>query len=48
MGDDGRFTCYVDLVKKQYATSSTSKNRFDIADGDTTQSIFKNIREKSA
>jgi hypothetical protein len=46
MGDDGKFTCYVDLVKKQYATSSTSKERFDILPEDTTQSIFKRIRNE--
>jgi organic radical activating enzyme len=44
MGDDGKFTMYVDLVKKEYASSSTSKNRHGLNTSDTTQSIFKTIR----
>ncbi len=30
MGDDGKFTMYIDFVEMKYAKSSTSKNRFDI------------------
>lgn len=47
MGDDGKFTMYVDLVKKQYAMSSTSDKRFDIKADDNTQKIFKKIRENN-
>ena len=30
MGEDGRFTMYVDLVKSEYAISSTSKERYPL------------------
>lgn len=30
MGDDGKFTMYVDLVKKQFARSSISEKRYSI------------------
>jgi hypothetical protein len=45
MGDDGKFTMYIDLVKMEYAKSSTSIERFKIQDGDNLTSIFKRIRE---
>ena len=32
MGDDGTHTMYIDLVNKEYAVSSTSKNRCKILD----------------
>ena len=32
MGDDGRHTFYIDMVEKQFARSSTSMTRYDIAD----------------
>lgn len=32
MGDDGKFTMYVDLVNKKFAKSSVSTNRYDITD----------------
>ena len=32
MGEDGRFTMYVDLVKSEYAVSSTSKERYPLKD----------------
>lgn len=47
MGDDGKFTMYVDLVKKEYAKSSTSTVRYQIKDTDTAQSIFKVIRNET-
>jgi len=31
MGDDGQYTMYIDLVKRQYATSSTSTTRHPLA-----------------
>lgn len=34
MGDDGRWTCYIDAVKRQYAMSSTSNNRMSFKDID--------------
>lgn len=30
LGDDGKYTMYLDMVKKQYAISSSSKNKNDI------------------
>ena len=47
MGDDGKFSMFLDLVKKQYTTSSTSKERFDINPNDTTESVFRKIRGKN-
>lgn len=44
MGDDGCYTMYVDLVKKQYAQSSTSIERFDLLP--TINDMFLDIREK--
>jgi len=32
MGDDGRYTMYIDLVEKKFARSSVSKNRYDLMD----------------
>ena len=32
MGDDGSHTCYVDLVKKEFAISSTSIERYPLLD----------------
>ena len=32
MGDDGQFTMYIDLVKKQFAKSSISEIRYDLTD----------------
>lgn len=39
MGDDGQFTMYIDMVNKEFASSSTSVLRFDLTD---------NIREMFA
>ncbi len=44
MGDDGKFTMYIDLVKTEYAKSSTSPERFKIQDEDNLTSIFKRIK----
>ena len=42
MGDDGEFTMYVDLVKEEYAKSSTSiRKKIDSAD---IRQLFKQIR----
>lgn len=43
MGDDGGFTMYVDLVKKQYAISSVSTERFDLLDN--ISDMFSVVRE---
>jgi hypothetical protein len=43
MGDDGTFTMYMDLVKQQYAPTSTSPERFSIADMGMA-SIFAHVR----
>lgn len=44
MGDDGCYTMYLDLVKKQYAQSSTSNERFDLLP--TINDMFLDIRNK--
>lgn len=44
MGDDGCYTMYVDLVKKQYAQSSTSEERFDLLP--TINDMFLDIRQR--
>ena len=46
MGDDGKFTMYFDMVKQQYAMSSTSKERFDIGNK-TVKQMFSEIRQNS-
>jgi len=45
LGDDGTQSMYVDLVKKEYALSSTSKERFPITGNirESFQAINKNI-----
>lgn len=43
MGDDGRYTMYIDLVNKTYAKSSTSVERFPIG-GQSIKDIFAHIR----
>ena len=35
MGDDAQYTYFVDLVKKEFAPSSTSKTRFPLMDDAT-------------
>lgn len=45
MGDDGRFTMYVDLVKKQYALSSVS-TRHDIS-SNNIDDLFNNVLNES-
>lgn len=44
MGDDGQFTMYVDLVKMEYAKSSTSLERFSIG-GLGIEEMFQQIRK---
>lgn len=44
MGDDGGFTMYIDLVKKQYAQSSTSQERFCLLP--TINEMFLDIRKR--
>ena len=43
MGDDGQFTMYIDLVKEEFAVSSTRKERFKITDN--INEMFKKIRK---
>jgi hypothetical protein len=45
MGDDGKFTMYIDLVKKEFAVSSTSIERYKIKKN--IKSMFKIVRKKS-
>lgn len=42
MGDDGKFTMYIDLVKKQFALSSVATERFDLLDD--IKPMFEKIR----
>jgi hypothetical protein len=42
MGNDGTFTMYMDLVKKEYAATSTSVKRYIIGDKDI-QTIFASV-----
>lgn len=46
MGTDGQFTMYVDAVNKQFATSSTSKKRYDYTD-ETIEEMFAIIRKEA-
>jgi len=45
-GNDGQFTFYVDLVKREYAISSTSGVSYSIEQDNTFESMFQNIRRK--
>lgn len=45
MGDDGSFTMYVDLVKQEYAKSSTSTDRWPLENNIKT--MFDKVREVS-
>lgn len=42
MGNDGQFTFYIDLVKEEYAISSTSKNRHKI-EGKNAAEMFQSL-----
>ena len=42
MGDDGSATMYIDMVKKEFAKSSTSTERYPLEDDIKT--MFKKIR----
>lgn len=44
MGDDGKFTMYMDFVKDEYAVSSTSKERYRLDSQPSMAEIFKHIR----
>ena len=46
MGDDGTFTMYIDLVKNQYAVSSTSIER-NIIDKTSIDEIFYSVKQIS-
>ena len=43
MGDDGNFTMYVDAVKREYAVSSTSNNRYPFTD-ECIEAMFSRVR----
>lgn len=43
MGDDGTHTMYVDMVKEQYAVSSTSTHRRYFTDGQLIESMFSDV-----
>lgn len=44
MGDDGKFTMYMDLVRQEFALSSTSADKKPIGDKDIVE-MFKEIRD---
>ena len=44
MGNDGQYTMYIDLVKEEFAKSSTSINRFALMDN--IVDMFNVVREK--
>lgn len=44
MGDDGQYTMYIDMVKEQYAVSSTSK-RADIGDCTSIDKLLKQLKD---
>lgn len=46
MGDDGQFTMYIDLVKKQFAKNSTSLVRYDLLDN--IDDMFRIVKAESA
>ena len=43
MGDDGQFTMYIDMVKREFAKSSVSTERFPITDD--IAEMFKEVRK---
>lgn len=43
MGDDGQFTCYIDVVRGEYALNSTSEERFPLLDD--IKPMFDHLRE---
>lgn len=45
MGDDGLFSMYLDLVKMEFAESSTAKMRYKIENGLSIQEMFQRIRK---
>lgn len=45
MGDDGKFTMYVDTVNCEYAVSSTSKNRYKYTD-ESIETMFDVVRQE--
>ncbi len=45
MGDDGKFTMYIDAVELEYAMSSTSMHRYPCEN--TVQAMFQRIRQES-
>lgn len=46
MGDDGKYTCYIDMVEEKFAKSSTSEEKFDIIKFDIRE-IFNKIMQTS-
>ena len=46
MGDDGTHTMYIDLVKKQFAKTSTSIKGYDLLDN--IDDMFKIIKEEES
>lgn len=45
MGNDGEFTCYMDAVKKEFAKSSTSKERVSFNDSNIID-FFKGLKDE--
>lgn len=45
MGDDGKYTMYIDLVQEKYAVSSTAEERFELKDN--IKDMFDHVRSIS-
>lgn len=45
MGNDGQFTMYIDLVKREFAKSSTATERYPLLDD--IKSMFKRVRREA-
>ena len=48
MGDDGTSTMYIDLVKREFASSSTSNLRYNLDEYNDIKSIFKIVLNEKA
>lgn len=46
MGDDGKFTMYIDTVNCEYAVSSTSTNRYKYTD-ESIETMFNTVRQEA-
>lgn len=47
MGDDGQFTFYIDMVRREFAKNSISQVRYPITDDMTIDDMFNEIRNEN-